>query len=615
MITTLEKAPSYSGGDFLPPSAGVHDLGSTSLEWDNIFFGDDGGVYLGLDQDGGLYHKAASIAADEEITGVIEGTSDVLATAANSIYLFNVTNDGDIHLVVSKAGNSHTAFLADGSTGDTIINAASGQSVDVYIAGVKQIDYAAGAMAFQQNTTISTTLGDLLLRPVAGADVLIGEGTSTILYIDGGHKTVGISAAAGATQALTIDHNFGETDASVRGLNCIARAHETDGDTSALLQGARGVVELNNSNTRGWTATVGLRAVTGLVNCAGGSGTILGAAGVFVQSTTVSGVTLTNNYGVYIEEQDAGTNNYGIVWASHLKYSDATFAFQEPTTISTSSGNLSLDAASGSAIRLNDAQANVDVVVEADAFDNLFKTDAALGVVTFGNVTVADRFLHIDDPARTITSDGDYHQLYVDGNGANTVSDGTTSENVGSMIIWRPLITLAGSGAVTNAYTLKIQDAPSLGSNNYAFWVGAGAVRLDGSLWVESTPTQGSSGEQLTSGGAGAVMNWTAASSLREFKDVGVPLDPTLALNKILGATPSRFRYKDWRREGLERMINTGDYATEYVGIMADEFPEVMHHEGRIFSPPSAFGYTVAAFQAMDNKIRELEGQIAILGG
>lgn len=216
MITTLEKAPSYSGGDFLPPSAGVHDLGSTSLEWDNIFFGDDGGVYLGLDQDGGLYHKAASIAADEEITGVIEGTSKVLATAANSIYLFNITNDGDVHIVVSKAGNSYTAFLADGSTGDTIVNAATGQSVDVHIDTTKEYDFSAtvlnvlgndidmgttgaridfdtdndtsirasaddvlmfelgasdrlqygvAAFAFQEATEISTTAGDLTLNP------------------------------------------------------------------------------------------------------------------------------------------------------------------------------------------------------------------------------------------------------------------------------------------------------------------------------------------------------------------------------------------------------------------------------------------------------------------
>ena len=43
---------------------------------------------------------------------------------------------------------------------------------------------------------------------------------------------------------------------------------------------------------------------------------------------------------------------------------------------------------------------------------------------------------------------------------------------------------------------------------------------------------------------------------------------------------------------------------------MADEFPEVMHHEGRIFSPVSAFGYTVAAFQAQNDEIQALKAEV-----
>jgi hypothetical protein len=122
---------------------------------------DDQFLELGTDQDAVLTLSKDAVVADAEVTGLIEGTSDHLGHAAKSIVISNINNNGDVHILVSKAGNSHTAFLADGSTGDTILNAPSGQSVDTYIAGTKEIDYSTGAMAFQQTTTISTTSGGL----------------------------------------------------------------------------------------------------------------------------------------------------------------------------------------------------------------------------------------------------------------------------------------------------------------------------------------------------------------------------------------------------------------------------------------------------------------------
>ena len=151
-IELIVDAPTSSGGTFLPPAAGVHDLGSTSLEWDNLYLGDDGGVYLGADQDNGIYHKSDAYAADAEITGVTEGTEDTLAAAANSLFIFNVLDDGDVMIVVNKAGNSHTAFLADGSTGDTIVMAATGASFDVYVASTKEYEFTASDLDMNSNT-------------------------------------------------------------------------------------------------------------------------------------------------------------------------------------------------------------------------------------------------------------------------------------------------------------------------------------------------------------------------------------------------------------------------------------------------------------------------------
>ncbi len=132
-------------------------LASATQFLSNKSLPNDGLFRLGDDGDIALVNRSTALAANTALTGVIVGTPATLASAANSLLIGNITASGDIHLIVNKAGTSHTAFFADGSTGDTIINAATGQSVDTYIAGVKQIDYSTGAMAFQQATIISSS--------------------------------------------------------------------------------------------------------------------------------------------------------------------------------------------------------------------------------------------------------------------------------------------------------------------------------------------------------------------------------------------------------------------------------------------------------------------------
>ena len=146
------------------------------VELQNVL--DDKLLTLGDDRDGVFVLNTAGLSADAELTGVIEGTSDHLGHAANTHIISNITNDGDIHILVSKAGNSHTAFLADASTGDTILNAASGASVDIYIAGVKEIDYATGVMTFQQATTLTTSSGLLRTGGPFNVDNTLSLGTN-----------------------------------------------------------------------------------------------------------------------------------------------------------------------------------------------------------------------------------------------------------------------------------------------------------------------------------------------------------------------------------------------------------------------------------------------------
>ena len=119
-------------------------------------------------------------------------------------------------------------------------------------------------------------------------------------------------------------------------------------------------------------------------------------------------------------------------------------------------------------------------------------------------------------------------------------------------------------------------------------------------------PDDGDAGEQLQTAGDG-VTTWEAAVCLRESKNITGSLAPADALASILSASVSTFRYK---RDGR---ATTGDFETEYAGIMADEAPWAMHHKGRIFNPVSAFGYTVAAIQELEMQIAALKLKLSEL--
>ena len=303
------------------------------------------------------------------------------------------------------------------------------------------------------------------------------------------------------------------------------------------------------------------------------------------------------------------------VWSTRVLHTANAFAFQEATAISTSAGNLSIDAAAGSAIRLNDAQANVDVVIESDAGDNLFHANAGTNSIGIGGAGQSTVVVDMNGTYDWTGENGDVQALWVratqkihlgrQGYGLRISPSFTTSSGAGvhtrimAVYMTGTAIT-ADVGTVTNTAMLHIATAMSgtITGTHYGIW-SAVTTRLDSSLWVEGSPTEGTAGEQLQSGGAGAVMVWAAAASRREWKNVMAQyLQPHDALDRILGTQVYPFTYKDG--------YGTHDYDTEYLGVLADEAPWAMHHNGGVFNPVSAFGHTVLAFQAVETSLQKL---------
>lgn len=130
------------------------------------------------------------------------------------------------------------------------------------------------------------------------------------------------------------------------------------------------------------------------------------------------------------------------------------------------------------------------------------------------------------------------------------------------------------------------------------------ALAAAGTYTLSLPPDDGEAGEQLQTDGAG-VMTWEAAGSLRSVKTVLAELNGMAyqALDRVLAAKVYAFRYKEGSRP------TTGDYQTVYHGVIAEEYPQVMHHGGRIFNPVSAFGELALSVQALAARVASLESR------
>lgn len=168
-----------------------------------------------------------------------------------------------------------------------------------------------------------------------------------------------------------------------------------------------------------------------------------------------------------------------------VKVTAGALAFQKAFTLSTATGNLSLDAAAGSAIRLNEAQADVDVVVESDSADNLMHLDASIHHIGLGGVANANSQSRFNFPAETVGADASFNVVYVGSGQAITVQNATTSAAITSLNVQACNLTLTGSGAVTTTASLYVADAATEGTNNYGLYMnpqttvyGAGATNV-----------------------------------------------------------------------------------------------------------------------------------------
>jgi len=139
---------------------------SAAMVWSSApLLADDILFRYGGDTDVVALLRSTTLAADVELTTVIEGTSVHQGVAANSFIGSNITNDGDYMLLVSDGGNSLEFLKADADV--AALRLAHGfTTFEIGLGGTLRSSYTAGAWAFQEATTISSTSVLTIASPV-----------------------------------------------------------------------------------------------------------------------------------------------------------------------------------------------------------------------------------------------------------------------------------------------------------------------------------------------------------------------------------------------------------------------------------------------------------------
>jgi hypothetical protein len=232
----------------------------------SITMNDDVLFKLGTDGDSVLMHKSGTNSADAEITSVIVGTSDISATAANSLFISNVTSNGDIICAGSDGGNSVQAWFFDSSEGVLHLGkpgtpGSATSTGDVFVAGALEVDGAIYADASLYFSPGSATYFEYYTSDTDARHLVLNIGDLTANYVP--VLTMGKSSYAygqglfdGITQSLFVVLEKGNqlhtaTDGIANDGGATAELNHVGGFTNAVV-GDIVRITAGTSATAGW---------------------------------------------------------------------------------------------------------------------------------------------------------------------------------------------------------------------------------------------------------------------------------------------------------------------------------------------------------------------------
>lgn len=339
-----------------------------------------------------------------DVTGDVTGNADTataLATARAIQISGDVTGtanfDGSAAINIAATIAANSVALGTDTTGN-------------YVATIADAGNSAITVANSGAESAAVTL-DI-------ADNAVALGTKTtgnyVATITGGN---GITSS-GATSGETIDHSLSVdlTDTAIFASDgTVSRAVVLDGSgdftaNAITTTNIDGIIGANTAAAGSFTtvgttgeATLASAIVSDLTSTrivfAGTSGALEDSANLVFASNSLDvtgAITATGN----IDIADAGSLRVGTGNDFTINH-DAT-----DTTITNGTGILAIDGAATSSIRINEAGANVDTVIEGDSNASLFVVDASQDNVGIGGAPNANAILDLNDTGAMLLARG-----------------------------------------------------------------------------------------------------------------------------------------------------------------------------------------------------------------
>lgn len=281
-----------------------------------------------------------------------------------------------------------------------------------------------------------------------------------------------------------------------------------------------------------------------------------------------------------------------------------------PVRVLINSGDDRLDLSTNSDININASSGSVgiDTDTSAGSFD-INDTDlefehrtspsrlvAGIGRGADGFLLskVDEQFLLIESAGNTVVSNNDYAVLRVEGLGT-TIQSGDTTDKLDTVRIAEPDGLLQGTGTVTDATSLRVDAAPTSGTNNRAFWIQAGLSEFEGDVdfnagvdidtanGLDINPGGDIDADLITVGVSGTPrIRWDEqADAFYITKRVNISSDVQLSgdtggvpsSNTITGVTDTPTTDPGWSTSSTTDMNAPDGYIKAYVGTQAVVIP------------------------------------------
>jgi len=284
---------------------------------------------------------------------------------------------------------------------------------------------------------------------------------SEFLQTDGsGNLSWSSVASASASTTVTVTDNEAENESNL--ITFVAGAASTTGNHGLEMDG-----DFTYSPNTGTVTAINFSGnLTGTLQTAA-QGTITSVG--TLTDLTVSGTSTTiGTVTSGIWNAGAVTSSGAITGASLV----ADLTTLDGNTLSTSSGNLAIRAATGSDVLIGD---NATILyVNGGLFGGT--GGAGIGAVS----TTA--FFNVDSPAITVGSNADFYKMRIGRNAVTTVGGSTTTPLIAQLRVDKPAIT--ATGTVTESAAVWIEGAATEGGLDYALHVAGGVSRFDGDIQV-----------------------------------------------------------------------------------------------------------------------------------